>query len=103
MTTKLKFFMKYINDLLLDLRNEVNRKEILKKISSIVEKILNFNQQRKGRGLKILTSKQMLKRLSIAFAQVKAGNASENLLNEIVKSYIFCIKQMKLLQKYITI
>ena len=78
--------MKYINDLLLDLRNEVNRKEILKKISSIVEKILNFNQQRKGRGLKILTSKQMLKRLSIAFAQVKVGNASENLLNEIVKS-----------------
>ena len=32
---------------------------------------------------KILTPKQMLKRLPIAPAQVKAGNTSENLLNEI--------------------
>ena len=37
--------------------------------------------QRKG--LKILTSKQMLQMLAIALAQVKAGNTSENLLNEI--------------------
>ena len=36
-----------------------------------------------GRGLKILTPKQMLQRLPIALAQVKAGNTSENLLNEI--------------------
>ena len=34
-----------------------------------------------GRGLKILTPKQMLQRLPIALAQVKAGNNSENLLN----------------------
>ena len=33
--------------------------------------------------LKILTPKQMLQRLSIALAQVKAGNTYENLLNEI--------------------
>ena len=32
---------------------------------------------------KILTPKQMLQRLPIALAQVKAGNTSENLLNEI--------------------
>ena len=31
--------------------------------------------------LKILTPKQMLQRLPIALAQVKAGNNSENLLN----------------------
>ena len=36
-----------------------------------------------GKGLKILTPKQMLQRLPIAFAQVKAGNNSESLLNEI--------------------
>ena len=30
-------------------------------------------------GLKILTSKQMLRRLPIALSQVKAGNTSENL------------------------
>ena len=35
--------------------------------------------------LKILSHKQMLQRLPIALAQVKAGNASENLLNEIRK------------------
>ena len=33
--------------------------------------------------LKILTPNQMLKRLLIALAQVKAGNNSEILLNEI--------------------
>ena len=36
-----------------------------------------------GEGLNISTSKQMLQRLPIALAQVKAGNTSENLLNEI--------------------
>ena len=36
-----------------------------------------------GTGLKILTPKQMLKRLPIALAQVKAGNNSESLLNGI--------------------
>ena len=36
-----------------------------------------------GKGLKILTPNQMLKRLSIALAQIKAGNNSESLLNEI--------------------
>ena len=38
-----------------------------------------------GTGLKILTPKQMLQRLPIAFAQVKPGNNSESLLNEIRK------------------
>ena len=36
-----------------------------------------------GKGLKILTAKQMLQRLPIALAQVEAGNNSESLLNEI--------------------
>ena len=43
-----------------------------------------------GEGLKILTSKQMLQRLPIAFAQVKAGNKSENLLNQI-RQIIYCL------------
>ena len=34
-------------------------------------------------GLKILTIKQLLQRLPIALAEVKAGNNSESLLNEI--------------------
>ena len=36
-----------------------------------------------GKELKILTPKQMLQRLLIVLAQVKAENASDNLLNEI--------------------
>ena len=39
--------------------------------------------EQEGKGLKILTPNQMLKRLPIALAQVKAGNNSESLLNEI--------------------
>ena len=37
--------------------------------------------KQKGTGLKILTPNQMLKRLPIALAQIKAGNNSESLLN----------------------
>ena len=36
-----------------------------------------------GEGFKILTSKQMFQSLPIALAQIKAGNNSESLLNEI--------------------
>ena len=39
-----------------------------------------------GEGLKTLTPKEMLQRLPIALAQVKAGNISENLLSEIRKA-----------------
>ena len=37
----------------------------------------------KGAGLRILTPKQILQRLQVALAQVKAGSNSESLLNEI--------------------
>ena len=40
-------------------------------------------REQEGIGLKILTPNQLLKRLPIALAQVKAGNNSESLLNEI--------------------
>ena len=45
--------------------------------------ILECNRQEQGKGLKILTPKQMLSRLPISLAQVKAGNNSEKLKNEI--------------------
>ena len=40
-------------------------------------------KQKKGKGIKILTPNQMLKRLPIALAQISTGNNSESLLNEI--------------------
>ena len=48
----------------------------------------------KGRGLKTLTPKQMLQRLPIALAQVKAGNNSESLLNEI-RQIVYSLYQSK--------
>ena len=47
-----------------------------------------------GKGLKILTPKQLLQRLPIALAQVKAGNNSETLLNEI-KQIVYSLYQSK--------
>ena len=56
------------------------------KILKIVEEIINFNKKIKkklGYGLKILTPGQMLSRLPIFLAQLKAGHNSEKLKNEI--------------------
>ena len=51
-----------------------------------------------GTGLKILTPKQMLQKLPIALAQVKAGNNSENLLNKIRK-IVYSLYQYKKITK----
>ena len=67
------------------------------KIFSIKPKgagILNPNHSK----LKILSSKQMLQRLPIAPAQVKAGNNSESLLNEIRQS-VYSLYQSKQITK----
>ena len=52
----------------------------------------------KGTGLKILIPKQRLQRLSIALAQVNAGNNSENLLNKI-RQIIYSLYQSKEITK----
>ena len=52
----------------------------------------------KGTGLKILTPKQMLQRLPIALAQVKASNNSESLLNEI-RQIVYSLYQSKQITK----
>ena len=54
------------------------------KIVDIVEVVVVFNRQnQEGQGLKILTPNQMLSRLPISLAKLKAGNNSEKLKNEI--------------------
>ena len=47
------------------------------------EKSKRIHGSKQGTGLKVLTPKQMLKRLPIALAQISTGNISESLLNEI--------------------
>ena len=53
-----------------------------------------------GNGLKILTPKQMLQRLPIALAQVKAGNNSKSLLNEI-RQIVYSLYQSKQITKQV--
>ena len=52
----------------------------------------------KSTRLWIITSKQMLQRLPIALGQVKAGNNSEKLLNEI-KQIVYSLYQSKQITK----
>ena len=57
------------------------------------KKIWWKNQE--GQGLKNLTLNQMLSRLPITFAQLKAGNNSEKLKNEIRKLFYFLHRSKK--------
>ena len=78
-----------------DLEQKKLRSDVLNSVSALVKgRELMYNafrsgifhrleKSQEGEGLKILTPNQMLKRLPIALAQVKAGNNSESLLNEI--------------------
>ena len=62
----------------------------------IINKILDFNkeiQKEQSSGLKILTPNQMLSRLPISLAQLKAGNNSEKLKNKIRHYCILCTDQ----------
>ena len=71
---------------------EENKKRII-----IVERIFYLNQlDQSGVGLKILTPNQMLSRLQITLAQLKAGNNSEKLKNESDNYCILCTDQKNL-------
>ena len=91
--------LSYINDFMKtkprDPEKKRLRSDVLNSVSSLVqerEMVLTAfksgifqvsKESQEGEGLKIVTPNQMLKRLPIAIAQVKAGNNSESLLNEI--------------------
>ena len=65
-------------------------------IVNLVQMILEFNRQLQEQGLKILTPNQMLSRLPISLAQLKAGNNSEKLKNEIRQLLYFLHRSKKL-------
>ena len=56
------------------------------------------NMNKEGKGLKILTDKQMLNRLPILLAQVQAGNNSIKLKNEI-RQILYSLHRSKVLTK----
>ena len=58
----------------------------------------NIYESKQGTGLRIVTPKQKLQRLPIALAQIKAGNNSESLLNEI-RQIVFSLYHSKEITK----
>ena len=67
----------------------------------IVELIIYFNQlNQSGQGLKTLTPNQILRRLPIYFAQINAGNNSEQIKNEI-RQLLFSLYRSKKITKNI--
>ena len=59
---------------------------------------LESEESLKGKGLRILTPNQMLNRLPITLAQLKAGNNSEKLKNEI-RQLLYSLYRSKKLTK----
>ena len=105
-------FLNKLNNLKIGKKKTINN---LEKFYNSREKIINFfrdyiemlsdanyhakQNKTKEKGLKILTPKQMLLRLLIALAQVKAGNNSESLLNEIRKIVYFLYQSKQITKK----
>ena len=68
-------------------------------MEDIVENILQLNRQsQEGQRLKVLTPDRMLSILPITLAQLKAGNSSEKLKNEI-RQLLYLLYRSKKLSK----
>ena len=92
-------------DLMMKLKNNPtnNAKKIRNRnnMVEIVELILKFNQlEQEGSGLNILTPNRMLRKLPVSSAQLKAGNNSEKLKNEI-RQILYSLNRLKKLTKNI--
>ena len=98
--TKVNKIKNNLADLMMKFKNNPtnNAKKVKNRnnMMEIVELILKFNQLDQGDGLKILTPNQMLSRLPISLAQLKAGNNSEKLKNEIRKILCSLYRSKKL-------
>ena len=93
--TKIKKIVKFVPE---DGKSKIEENE---KIRDIIERILDFNNENQLReGLKILTPDQMLSRLPITLAQLKAGNNSQKLINEI-RQLLYSLYHSKKLTKTI--
>ena len=111
-------FLNKINNVKIG-KKTIKQKEIIDNLEKFYisrEEVINFfrdygkmvpdasykskRNETKGKGLIILTPKQMLQRLPIALAQVKAGtgNNSESLLNEI-RQIVYSLYQSKQITK----
>ena len=78
-----------------ELRSNPHRQKILAIFNYLRE---TFNGQTEGKGLKILMPNQILSRLPITLAQLKVGNNSEKLKNEI-RQLLYSLYRSKKLTK----
>ena len=81
----------------------LSREEVVNFFRDYIEMTSDTNydskhSETKEKELKILTPKQMIQRLPIALAQVKAGNNSESVLNEI-RQILYSLYQSKQITK----
>ena len=83
-----------------ELRSTEPRQKMLKIFNYLGEM---FNGPTEGKGLKILTPDQTLSRLPIILAQLKAGNSSEKLKNEIRQLLYFCTDKKNLKNNFIKV
>ena len=83
-----------------ELRSAEPRQKMLKIFNYLGEM---FNGPTEGKGLKILTPDQTLSRLPIILAQLKAGNSSEKLKNEIRQLLYFCTDKKNLQNNFIKV
>ena len=80
-----------------------SREEVINFYRDYIEILSDANydakqNKTKGKGLKILSPQQMLQRLPIVLAQVKAGDSSGSLLNEI-RQIVYSLYQSKQVTK----
>ena len=85
----------------------ISREEVITFFRDYIEMLsdANYNAKQnetKGTELKILTPKQLLQRLPIALAKVRAGNNSESLLNKI-RQIVYSLYQSKQITKKVYI
>ena len=91
-----------LKDKIKEMSKEEIKNQKSNNISRIISEILDFNEEIKkqqGSGLKIVTPDQMLSRLPISLAQLKAGNNSEKLKNEIRQLLLYSLYISKKLTK----
>ena len=81
--------------------NQMKMKRYARDLEDIVD-LYNLKSDsdtsKKGEGLKILTNKQMLNRLPILLAQIKAGNNFKSLKNE-ARQILYSLYRLKVLTK----
>ena len=80
-------------------KDDVDKIEKMNEIADIAQLILYFNNEdQDGSGLKILTPSKMLSRLPISLAQLKAGNNSGKIKNEIRQLLYSLYRSKKLIK-----